>query len=128
MGITVNSFSSVSLEPPLVLFCLGFDGNHCREFQESQDYGIHILADDQGDICERFASPVEDRFKGIKHGKAEHGNAPIIPNCAAVIECKQHRLIEAGDHLIFLCEVTDLQVDMKKKPLLYYRGNFPLLA
>ncbi len=128
LGITVNSFSSVSLEPPLVLFCLGYDGNHCREFQESESYAIHILADDQGDICGRFASPMDNRFNGIDHTKAGEESAPVIPGCAAVIECQQHQLIEAGDHLIFLCAVTNLQVDMEKKPLLYYRGGFPLLA
>ncbi len=128
MGITVNSFSSVSLDPPLVLFCLGYEGNHCREFIESGQYAIHILAEDQGELCQRFASPIENRFEGVEYRKGSGGDAPVFDGSIAVIECRQQQLIEAGDHMIFLCNVTDLEVNMEKKPLLYYRGGFPELA
>ncbi|MCG8492224.1 MAG: flavin reductase family protein [Sneathiellales bacterium] len=126
LGITVNSFSSVSLEPPLVLFSLGHTGNHCQEFKESAVFAINILSSEQKDLCDRFASPKDDRFKGVTHQIGENGS-PVFEQSLAVIECETHQTVEAGDHLIFICKVTNVTTRSEKKALLFHRGNFPVL-
>ena len=126
LGITVNSFSSVSLEPPLVLFSLGYTGNHCQEFRESGAFAINILSCDQKSLCDRFASPQDDRFRGVPHVIGENGS-PVFEDSLAVIECETWQTVEAGDHLIFICRVTNVTTQTEKQALLFHKGLFPIL-
>ncbi|GLQ06451.1 flavin reductase family protein [Sneathiella chinensis] len=126
MGITVNSFNSVSLDPPLVLFSLGHTGNHCQEFRESGVFAINILSDEQKHLCDRFASPKEDRFNGVPHILGENGS-PVFEDSLAVFECETFKTVEAGDHLIFICRVTNVAVDTSRSALLFHKGQFPVL-
>ncbi len=126
LGITVNSFSSVSLEPPLILFSLGHTGNHCQEFKESGKFAVNILSATQKDLCDRFASPQPDRFTGIDYDPGENGS-PVFGNSLAVIECETWKAVEAGDHLIFICQVTNVVTHDEKTALLFHKGTFPVL-
>jgi flavin reductase (DIM6/NTAB) family NADH-FMN oxidoreductase RutF len=127
IGITVNSFSSVSLDPPLILFSLGHKGNHCQEFQQYGKFAVHILGDEQGPLCELFASPKEERFSDVTYDLGENGS-PVLAGSIGVLECETHQLVEAGDHLIFICRVTNVQTDPSKKPLLFFKGGFPSIG
>lgn len=126
IGITVNSFSSVSLDPPLVLFSLGSFGNHCQDFKQSGVFAINVLSADQRHLCDRFASPLEDRFDGITYDTGENG-CPVFKDCLSVFECKIYATHEAGDHLIFVCEVTNVTSESESNALLFHKGCFPIL-
>ncbi len=126
IGITVNSFSSVSLDPPLVLFSLALSGNHCQEFKETGVFAINVLGADQRHLCDRFASPLEDRFDGIDYTLGENGS-PIFRDCPSIFECKIHATHVAGDHLIFVCKVTTVISEGKSSALLFHKGSFPIL-
>jgi len=126
LGITVNSFGSVSLDPPLVLFSLGHTGNHCQEFQDSGKFAINILSESQRHLCDRFASPLEDRFSGVSHLTGENG-CPVFEGSLAVFECETYATHEAGDHLIFICRVTNVTSDSSQSALLFHKGDFPIL-
>jgi len=127
MGVTVNSFSSVSIDPPLILFSLAHTGNHCQEFKVSGKFAVNILSSSQMDLCNCFASPKENRFDGVAHTLGENGT-PVFEGCLAVLECETFALQEAGDHLVFICRVTNVRAKTEVSPLLFYKGNFPKLS
>ncbi len=126
IGITVNSFSSVSLDPPLVLFSLAISGTHCQEFKETGVFAINVLSADQRHLCDRFASPLEDRFDGITYSTGENGS-PVFKECLSIFECNIYATHEAGDHLIFVCEVTNIVSESDSNALLFHKGSFPIL-
>ena len=103
-GITANSFTSVSLEPPLVLFCLGRESTNFNAFNAADFFAVNILSADQSAISNKFAVFEGDRFEGVNWTRWETG-APILPNTIAAIECRLKELIDAGDHIIVLGEV-----------------------
>src|SRR5438128_1024697 len=103
-GLTVNSFTSVSLEPPLVLICLGHDVSIIHHFRNSIYFGISVLADDQQALSERFARKGEDRFDGVPWRSGATG-VPLLSGSLAGIECGVHRRIEMGDHDLFVGEM-----------------------
>ncbi len=127
LGVTVNSFSSVSLDPPLILFSLGHGGNHCNEFKQSGKFAVNILSGSQMHLCERFASPIEDRFSDIEYTVGENG-VPVFEDSLAILECETFALQEAGDHLVFICKVTNVVAQTEEPPLLFYKGSFPKLS
>jgi len=127
MGVTVNSFSSVSLDPPLILFSLAHTGNHCQEFKVSGKFAVNVLSTHQKDLCDRFASPKEDRFKGVEYELGEN-ECPVFEESLSVLECEIFALQEAGDHLVFICRVTNVHAKTDEKPLLFYKGGFPTLS
>ncbi len=127
MGVTVNSFSSVSIDPPLILFSLAHNGNHCQEFKVSGKFSVNVLSTKQKELCDRFATPLEDRFNGVDYELGENGT-PIFEESLSVIECENFALQEAGDHLVFICRVTNVHSKTEEKPLLFYKGGFPTLS
>jgi len=123
VGFTANSFTSVSLDPPLVLFCLDKRSASLDIFEKSQAFGINVLNADQQDISQRFASRNEDRFADTPWEMWEL-KVPIIQNTAASFECAKHHVVDAGDHLIFLGRVHHSWLDSQRSPLLYFQGNY----
>lgn len=121
-GLTVNSFSSVSLEPPLISICLGHAVTVIEHFRESRHFGINILTEDQRDLSDRFASKGLDRFIGIEWYRGETG-APLLPGVLAAIECEQRHRVAAGDHDIFIAEMLSARV-LEGQPLLYYASHY----
>ncbi len=127
VGLTISSFNSVSLEPPLVLWSLSKAASSLRHFQQAERYVIHILAASQLHLAKRFASgPQDKRFEGLPLTRAPGGTLMLNdPECAAWFECHNMKHHEAGDHLIFIGQVERCQRNFAQ-PLVYHAGDFDL--
>ncbi|MFJ5623015.1 flavin reductase family protein [Peribacillus loiseleuriae] len=122
VGLTVNSFASVSLDPTLVLWSIDHKVSSIKAFTEGGKFAIHILAGEQQELCKTFASKNVDRFSQCEW-EFSANQLPIIQGAFAVLECKTFKTVEAGDHTILIGEVTDIQIE-KKNPMLYHRRHF----
>ena len=124
VGLTVNSFNSVSLSPPLVLWSLASSASSMPVFmREEVHYAIHVLAVDQKLLAERFASRREGRWKDIAFENGL-GNVPLLPGAAATFECRSKSRHTEGDHVIFVGEVLRCSHREKAAPLLFHGGRF----
>lgn len=121
-GVTANSFNSVSLDPPLVLWSLARSSASLPVFTEATHWGVHILASNQQWLSERFALGGTDKFAGLSHGSGL-GGIPLLKDCAATLQCTTRQRIEAGDHYIFIGEVQALQHSASAS-LVYQRGRY----
>ena len=125
-GLTVNSFTSVSLEPPLVSICLGHAVKLIDRFREATHYGINMLADSQKNLSVQFAMRGHDRFEGVDWAPGPHG-APLIAGVLAALECRIVERIPAGDHDIFLAELETAQIT-DGQPLIYFASEYRQLG
>lgn len=123
-GMTVSAFSSVSLEPPLVMVCIGEEASLKPMIADATHYGVSILASDQEPLSRRFAAHGE-RFDGIGFTRGENGMA-LIDGALAFMECRIVARHRAGDHTIVVGEVEAASVE-DARPLLYYRGGYAQL-
>ncbi len=123
IGLTANSFNSVSLTPPLVLWSLGLKSGALPTFLQAKHYAIHVLSVEQQALAERFASKSADRFEALQFVNG-CGDVPIIPGCAAVFECTSRSQYPEGDHVILVGEVIACQHDATRAPLLFHGGKF----
>jgi len=123
IGLTANSFNSVSLDPPLVLWSLARAAASLPAFSTGSHYAINILSADQRGLAERFASKGADRWVGLEYTKG-CGGAPIIPGAAATFECYNRSRYEEGDHVIFVGEVERCTWRDGATPLLFHGGRF----
>lgn len=126
VGITANSFNSVSLDPPLVLWSLAKNANSLPVFNESKYWNVHVLSVEQEGLSGRFASRGEDKFAGIE---LDDGltNAPLLPSCTARFQCRTAFVHDGGDHIIFIGEVLSFdQSDLP--PLVFQSGQYALAA
>ena len=121
LGMTANSFASVSLDPPLVLWSPARKSARFPAFETAAYFAIHILAEDQIALSNRFASAGED-FDGVEFEDGD-GGTPLLPGCAARLECAHSAGHDGGDHLIVVGEVLRMQ-RTDKRPLLYHRGAY----
>jgi flavin reductase (DIM6/NTAB) family NADH-FMN oxidoreductase RutF len=121
-GLTVSSFTSVSLDPPLISICLGHAVTAIDLFREANFFGINILDEDQQAISERFARKGLDRFDGVGWTLGEYG-VPLIEGVLAGIECQAERRITAGDHDIFVGRMVATRV-RDGAPLLHFSGEY----
>ena len=121
-GLTVNSFTSVSLDPPLVLICLGHRVSAMEHFREATHFGINILADDQQALSDTFARKGHDRFHGLEWRLGKTG-VPLLPGVLAAFECATHSRIPMGDHDIFVGEAVVVEYH-EKLPLVYFGSNY----
>ena len=123
IGLTANSFNSVSLTPPLVLWSLARSAGSMAAFERGSHYAINILAADQHELAERFASKAADRFKGVVFREGA-GGAPILDGSAAVFECFNRSRYEEGDHVIFVGEVERCGWRAGAQPLIFHGGRY----
>jgi flavin reductase (DIM6/NTAB) family NADH-FMN oxidoreductase RutF len=123
VGLTANSFNSVSLTPPLVLWSLACQASAMSAFANVSHYAIHVLAADQQALAERFATKNIDRFAGLNITQNPHG-VPILEGALAVFECFNRSQYEEGDHVIFVGEVQSCQHREGAQPLIYHGGKF----
>lgn len=121
-GLTVNSFASVSLEPPLVLWCLGNTSDSFDLFSKCDAYAINILAASQGDLAMRFAGKGDQKLAAGEYAGLKTGS-PVLPNIIAVFDAKVVQRIEAGDHLILVGQTMGYQRH-DGQGLAYFRGQF----
>jgi 3-hydroxy-9,10-secoandrosta-1,3,5(10)-triene-9,17-dione monooxygenase reductase component len=124
-GLTVSSFTSVSLDPPLVLISIAKSSALHEAFRRTKGFAINFLADDQKSVSDRFAGRVQlmDRFAGIGHKEGSTG-APLIDGARAAIECAAWRVYEGGDHSIIVGEVVEARSLNSKRPLVYYSQQY----
>ncbi len=130
IGITVASFTSVSLGPPLILVSIAKGTNYHDVFLNSKSFAVNILASDQADISERFAGKVpqgEHRFRSVKY-HAGSGGSPLIENALSWIECRNWKAVEAGDHTIIFGEVTSCSTGKEATPLLYFNRQYATIS
>jgi flavin reductase (DIM6/NTAB) family NADH-FMN oxidoreductase RutF len=121
-GLTVNSFTSVSLEPPLVLVCLGHRISALEHFREATHFGINILACDQEALSEHFARRGHNRFASLEWYRGNTG-VPLLPGVAAALECAAYSRIKMGDHDIFVGEAVHAETH-EKQPLLFHASGY----
>lgn len=123
VGLTANSFNSVSLEPPLVLWSLARAAGSLPVFSAGSHYAINILAADQKALAERFARRGGDRWSGVAYTEGA-GGAPLLAGAAASFECFNRSRYEEGDHVIFVGEVERCSHRSEASPLLFHGGKF----
>ena len=121
-GLTVSSFTSVSLHPPLILICLGHEVSAIHHFRTATHFGINVLAEDQRALSERFARKGHDRFDGVAWQPGVTG-VPLLPGVLAAIECAVHRIVPMGDHDILVGEMVHAQIH-DGEPLLHFGGRY----
>ena len=126
VGLTVNSFNSVSLDPPLVLWSLSLKSASLPSFREAKGWAVHVLAAGQEEMSGRFARPGEDKFVGLALSDGPEG-APALPDYAARFGCEATFEYEGGDHAIFVGHVIDLD-KRDAEPLVYHGGRYSRVA
>tara|TARA_R110002049_G_scaffold115854_7_gene268062 strand:+ start:7675 stop:8148 length:474 start_codon:yes stop_codon:yes gene_type:complete len=121
-GITANSFSSVSLAPPLVLWSIGKESNSLQAYLNAQYFAINVLASHQHALSAHFAQSDHTLFDSVEYTMSGNG-VPLLPNSLATFECRTHQTYDCGDHHIIVGEVLNLASDAGD-PLLFYRGEY----
>ena len=124
-GMTVSAFCSVSLEPALVLVCIGHDASMHGLMMRAEHVGISVLSATQEALSRRFADPETDRFDGVGYSRGENGVA-LLDDALVHLECHVIGRHEAGDHTVVVCSV-DRAAAYDGRPLLYYRGGYAQL-
>jgi flavin reductase (DIM6/NTAB) family NADH-FMN oxidoreductase RutF len=124
-GMTVSAFSSLSLDPPLVLVCIAHDATMAPVMQDAPSFVVNFLADAQETLSRRFAGKLDDRFAGIGFSRSL-GDLAILDDVLAWLECRVVDRHEAGDHTIVMGEVEHAGA-RDGRPLLYYRGGYATL-
>lgn len=123
IGLTANSFTSVSLEPPLLLVCIAESAGSGRVLREAPHFGVNVLQIGQQPASSRFAGKGEDRFAATAWGPGETG-VPLLDGSLVSFECRRHAVHEGGDHFILVGEVVRAQFEPRRDPLLYFRGKY----
>lgn len=126
VGITANSFNSVSLEPPMVLWSLAKNARSLPAFSQASTWNVHILSNAQEALSNRFARAGEDKFAGVTLD-SQPGQAPLLPDCTARFQCKTAFQYDGGDHIIFVGEVLAYDTN-PHPPLLYVTGGYALAS
>lgn len=126
VGLTVNSFNALSLEPPLVLWSLRTSSPSMAAFRQSGHFAVNVLAADQVELSRRFASPVTDRF-AVGEWRDGLGGAPVLAGCCATLECATEAELPMGDHVLFIGRVLSVE-QQDQPPLLFQSGHYRQLG
>ncbi len=121
-GITINSFNSVSLDPPLVLWSIAKDAQSFDSFVAAEHFAVNVLGMQQRDICDQFSVRGANKFNGLDCSEGIEG-VPILPAYSAVFECQVEHRYDGGDHTILVGRVLRFE-DHKTDPLIFYRGHY----
>lgn len=123
VGITANSFTSLSLDPPLLLVCIANSSETGLKIRSAARFAINVLQSDQQATSDVFASRGADRFASVDWEKGETG-PPILKQALGIYECERHAVYDGGDHFILVGRVARAVCDPASKPLLYFRGKY----
>lgn len=124
LGLTANSFTSVSLDPPLVLFCLAKTSGNLEQFRGARGFAINVLNIGQQPVSNRFARRDSPRFDGTEWLLLQDLGSPVINGSLASFDCKTRTVSDGGDHLIFMGEVEHARYEPHRDPLLYFGGKY----
>jgi flavin reductase (DIM6/NTAB) family NADH-FMN oxidoreductase RutF len=129
-GMTVASFASLSLNPPLVLVCIEKNAKTHHGIEAAGAFGVSMLAQSQSELSGRFASKkIDDKFAGVAVTRSEQYGVPLLDGAICALECRVHSALPGGDHTIFVGEVTDVRVPpADEPPLVYFRSGYRQLA
>ncbi len=122
-GVTISSFSSLSLEPAMIAFNLGKESYLHSKILNCDAFAVNILASNQVDLAHKFAKRKEDKWLDVKHTNGLYGS-PLLNDAAAFIECLTWKIYDGGDHSIITGRVVNLQTNENAKPAVYYKGNY----
>ncbi|MEO7727340.1 MAG: flavin reductase family protein [Burkholderiales bacterium] len=122
IGLTCNSFSSVSLSPPLILWSLSLRSPNLPNFLQATHFAVNVLAHDQIALSQRFAQPISHKFDGVEHVAGPQG-MPLIEGAAAQFECRTEARHYSGDHVIFIGNVLHYR-SFDHAPLVYFLGRY----
>jgi flavin reductase (DIM6/NTAB) family NADH-FMN oxidoreductase RutF len=123
IGMTISSFNSVSLEPPLILWSLSLTSPNLEAFRNATYYAVNVLSADQQVLSDRFASRRDDRFSGVDV-RPGLGGTPLIEGCCAWFECSHEAYYPGGDHLIFVGHVEQFAVGNAEAPLIFHNARY----
>lgn len=123
VGLTANSFTSVSLDPPLLLVCISRKSGSLKALERAEYFAVNVLHIGQQPASSLFAVPGEDRFRQTPWKRGRH-DAPVLSNALANFECRRHQMHDGGDHVIVVGEVLRASFDPRRDPLLYFRGKY----
>lgn len=123
-GFTASSFTSLSLNPPLILFCLSKKAGSINAFRQNEKFAISILAENQLAISKHFSSVKQDKFTHIAYQLGIYSNSPLIIDAVCWIECDKVQEYEGGDHIIFVGEVKSTCINNNLNPLIYFARNY----
>jgi 4-hydroxyphenylacetate 3-hydroxylase, reductase component len=123
VGKTVNSFNSVSLDPPLVLWSLARKALSFGSYENARFFAVNVLREGQDDLSAHFSKSSPEKWRGIDYRTSGTG-CPLLPNSLAIFECKRTFTYDGGDHAIFVGEVLKFEHDPKGKPLVFWRGGY----
>ena len=126
VGFTANSFSSVSLDPPLILWTIARASSSLTAFETAERYAVNVLAAEQVELARRFSRPHADRFDGVSH-RLGWSDAPLIDGCVAWLECRHHARHIGGDHVVFIGEVVTVE-RARGAALVFHQGRFARAA
>lgn len=125
-GLTANSFNSVSLEPPLVLWSIAKTSRALEDFKQAEYWAVHILADGQEALAKVFASKADDKFSGLETVDGIAG-LPLLSGCTSVFQCKAEQAHDAGDHIILVGRVIEFERH-DRTPMVFSQGSFAVAA
>jgi len=125
-AMTVNTFTSVSLDPPLVLYCLGNSAFHFHVFARAESFAVNVLHANQQVLSDRFSREHDDDLADLKTGRLSTGS-PVLLEALTALDCTMHAKHEAGDHLIILGEVQAIKNGPRFDPLLFFRSEYRAL-
>ncbi|WP_298687495.1 flavin reductase family protein [uncultured Sphingomonas sp.] len=123
MGMVVGSFTSVSLDPPLVAFLPDRKSSTWPKIQAAGRFCVNVLAEHQQDVCRALSSKVENKFEAVPYRLSDAG-LPILAGVVAWIDCDLYAVHEAGDHFIAIGQVHALDVEHPHRPLLFFQGGY----
>lgn len=123
VGVTVSSFNTVSLKPPLILWSMAKSGYSAKVFENAEYFAVNVLGEQQVELSDIFARQSSDKFDGITFASGK-GGSPLLENTAASFECKTWKLYDGGDHTIVVGEVLGFQANDSVLPLVFSRGSY----
>lgn len=124
VGLAIGSFSSLSLDPPLVLFCPGSQSSSWPKIRHAGSFCVNVLAADQEHICRVFAGKDPDKFASVEWSRTKATGSPLIGGVLAWIDCDIEQVLPGGDHDIVVGRVRDMDTSDKTGPLVFYRGGY----
>lgn len=123
VGLTANSFTSVSLEPPLLLVCPALAAKTTKVLLEAEHFAVNVLTEEQAKLSQLFATKGSDRFAETEC-ETWHHDVPIIRNALANFECQRYSIGDGGDHAILVGQIEHVRFAEQGDPLLYFKGEY----